>query len=146
MSEALAELDQADRVNYSETALKHNVSRQALSRRHKGESTSRAKATSNLRQALTGAQETMLVERISTLSVQGLPTTPQVVRDLAERIAEKPLGECWTRRFVQRHSEVLESIYLKPIDKQRKWAESVSYIEAFYKLVLVFLVSLTNNY
>ena len=88
MSDALAELNLEDRVNYSATALRHNVSRQALSRQHQGKSTSHKVVNVTVWQALSKAQEVKLVEWISAHSVQGWPMTPQVVRDLAERIAE----------------------------------------------------------
>ena len=135
MSEALAELELADRINYLATASRHHVGRHALSRRHQGKSTSREEVNSTVIKALSDAQESVLVERISALSLRGWPMTPQIVRDLAERIAGKPLGKCWTRRFVQRHLDTLESVYLKPIDKKRKWAESIAQIKAFYQLV-----------
>ena len=135
MSEVLAELELADRINYLATASRHNVGRHALSRRHQGKSTSREEVNSTVIKALSDAQESVLVERISALSLRGWPMTPQIVRDLAERIAGKPLGKCWTRQFVQRHLDTLESVYLKSIDKKRKWAESIAQIKAFYQLV-----------
>ena len=120
MSDALAELNLEDQINYSATASRYNVSRQTLSRQHKGKSTSHKVVNVTVRQALSGIQEVKLVERISAHSIQGWPMTPQVVRDLAERIAGRPLGECWTRHFVQHHSDELKSVFLKPIDKQHK--------------------------
>ena len=71
--------------------------------------------------------------------------TPQVVRDLAEHIARKPLGKCWTQHFVQRYLDTIESVYLKPIDKKCKWAESIAQIKAFYQLVLLSPVLLMNS-
>ena len=145
MSDALAELDLADRINYTATAVKHDISRHALSRRHQGKSTSRKEVNSTIVKALSNSQEAVLVERISALSLKGCPMTPQVVRDLAERIARRPLGKCWTQRFVQRHLDTIESVYLKPIDKKRKWAESIAQIKAFYQLVLLSPVLLMNS-
>ena len=71
--------------------------------------------------------------------------TPQVVRDLAECIAGRLLEECWTQHFVQHYSDELKSVFLKPIDKQHKWAESVVYIKAFYQLVTLSIVLFMNN-
>ena len=145
MNDALAELDLTDQINYSATALKHNLGRHALSCRHQGKSTSREQVNLTTNKALSDTQESVLVACISDLSLQGWPMIPQTVRDLAERIARKPLGKCWTRRFVQRHLDKLESAYLKPIDKQHKQAESVVHIKAFYQLVLLLSILSMNN-
>ena len=96
MSDALAELNPEDQINYSATASRYNVSRQTLSRQHKGKSTSHKVVNATVRQVLSGIQEAKLVERISAHSIQGWPMNPQVVQDLAERIAGRLLGECWT--------------------------------------------------
>ena len=79
MSDALAELDLADRINYTATAVKHDISCHALSRHHQGKSTSRKEVNSTIIKALSDSQEAVLVERISALSLKGWPMTPQVV-------------------------------------------------------------------
>ena len=79
MSEALAELELADRINYLATASRHNVGRHALSHRHQGKSTSREEVNSTVIKALPDAQKSVLVERISALSLRGWPMTPQII-------------------------------------------------------------------
>ena len=71
MSEALAELELADQINYLATASRHNVSHHTLSRHHQGKSTSQEEVSLTVIKVLPDAQESVLVECISALSLRG---------------------------------------------------------------------------
>ena len=66
---------------------------------------------------------------------RNMPPTTQIVKNLAEEIAQKEVGKNWTAGFVKRHKKKLKSVYLQRIEKQRimsKYAPSYVY---FYSLV-----------
>jgi hypothetical protein len=75
---AIDECNQVLNPNYAEIARKHNgVTRSTLSRRHRGQTTSRAVANSTYRQCLTNAQEEQLINQINKLSKRHMPPTSQ---------------------------------------------------------------------
>jgi hypothetical protein len=85
---ALADLESQDSVNYAATAKKWEIHRSMLNRRHKGQSTSRAVANSKYRQRLTKVQEETLLKHIESLTERYMPSTSQIVQNLAEEIAD----------------------------------------------------------
>ena len=139
---ALADLESQDSVNYAATAKKWNVQRTTLLRRHKGQTTSRAEANSKYRQRLTNVQEDTLLRHIDILTERHMPPTSQIVQNLAEEIAGRPLGKNWTGQFIKRHEKRITSLYLRPIDRSRVSSESASVYEQFYALVFDFTIDL----
>ncbi len=82
---AIADLESQSRINYAATAKKYHIDRTTLARRHRGETGIREEATSNRHKALTDLQEKALINRINTLNARGMPLTPHIVKNLAER-------------------------------------------------------------
>ncbi|KAL2349867.1 hypothetical protein BJ546DRAFT_1085497 [Cryomyces antarcticus] len=73
---------------------------------------------------LTSVQKEALIEHANKLTDTGLPSTPQMVRDIAEEIARTQIVSHWVARFCQRHRRRLFSVYLRTIDHERKVADS----------------------
>jgi hypothetical protein len=137
MEAAIQACNEVDNPNYSQIAKSHNgVSRSTLSRRHRGQNTSRATANSIYRQCLTDAQEEQLIGQINKLSVRHMPPTSQIVRNMAEEIrGGKAVSKNWVSNFVLRHESRLLSKYLRNIDNLRAHAEFAPLFEDFYHLV-----------
>ena len=129
---AIADLESQRRPNIAETAKKWNVARTTLSDRFKGKSTSAAEAVSDTHKKLTTTEEETLIAHINKLSNRGLPPTPQFVKNLAEEIADKPIGKNWVARFVDRYKDQLSSIYLRTIDHKRKTADNSEHFQHYF--------------
>jgi hypothetical protein len=143
---AIADLESQVCLNYTDAAKKWNIDRSTLSRRHRGVTGSKQDQYSYTAKKLTDVQETVLVRYINDLSARGLPPTLQIVKNLAKELAGEEIGQCWVRRFVERKKNALRSIYLTPIDHQRKVSDNSHHYEHFYANVcryfycLVFIV------
>ena len=133
---ALAHLRAQSKPNYAEASRLYRVPPSTLSRRFRGITASRAQSISNHCQALNNVQEDTLLGYIDTLTNIFMPPTTQIVRNLAEQIAQRELGINWTARFLKRHSNRITSPYLRALDSKRASAESVPTFEHFYQLVL----------
>jgi hypothetical protein len=132
---AIDDLESQDHPNIAATAKKWKVARETLSKRFRGETTSRREAISYTHKKLTDAQETTLVGYINRLSDRGLPPTPQIVKNLAEEIIRNEIGPNWVARFIRRHHDQLKSVYLRTIDHKRKIADNSHYFQHFYDTV-----------
>ena len=100
---AIADLESQDRQNIAATAKKWGVARETLSKRFRGKTVSNQEANSYARRQLTDTQEKTLIQYINKLSNRGLPPTPQIVKNLAEEIADTKLGPNWVSRFCIQH-------------------------------------------
>jgi len=129
---ALDDLKSQEVVNFAATAKKYNLDRTTLMRRFKGKTTSNQDANSIHHKLLTDAQEEILLRHISDLSNRGMPPTPQILENLIVEIVRKPIGQCWVRRFCQRHKNEIKSVYLRGIDQTRKVSDNSAYFEHFY--------------
>lgn len=132
---AIAHLNAQERPNYSEASELFDIDRTTLWRRHNGLTVSRAEANSTYRQRLNNTQEKELLRYIAALTDRHIPPTTQIIKNLAEEILKGPVGKNWTAGFVKRHSKHICSLYLRPLDRARASAESVSIFERFYVLV-----------
>ncbi len=137
---AIADLESQNRINYTTTAKKWDLDRTTLARRHRGETGTREKATSNSYKTLTDLQEKALVERINILSTRGMPPTPQIVKNLAEELANRKLNKNWVANFTERYDKELISIYLRVIDHKRKIADNSHHFIYFFKNIRYFLI------
>jgi len=115
IEEALNDLNSQEAPNYSQTAKKYGVSRSQLSKRHRGIHGSKADGYENM-SLLSKQQQRDLVKYINTLTGKGLPPTSAIVRVFAKDISSKWPGKNWVSRFVNAHSETLESSYLGRLD------------------------------
>ena len=135
---AIAELESQNRINYASTARKYNIDRSTLSRRHKSETGAKKEATSNFVQALTNAQEKILVTYVNQLSARGMPPTPQILKNIAEELANVKLGKNWPSRFRARYGKEMKSLYLRTIDHKRKLADNSHHFEHYFENVRAF--------
>jgi hypothetical protein len=132
---AISDLNAQEKPQYAQIARKYGLDRTTLMRRYKGQTVSNEAAHSIHQKLLTDAQEEVLLDHISKLSARGLPPTPQILRNLVVEIIRHDIGECWIRRFCQRHKNRITSVYLKGIDQSRKVADNSKYFEHFYSNV-----------
>ena len=130
---AIADLESQEHINYRAIAKKWALDRTTLARRHRGETGSNRDATSYTRRQLTDIQEKTLVRYINKLSDRGLPPTPQIVKNLAEKIAGVTLGKNWVSRFYERHQDQLLNLYLRTIDHKRKLTDNSYHFQHFYE-------------
>ena len=83
-------------------------------------------------------QENVLIRYINNLSARGLPLISQIVRNLAKELAGKDIGSNWVARFVKRKKDALRSIYLTPIDHQRKVSDNSHHYKYFFANVRLY--------
>src|SRR5271156_317249 len=89
---AIADLKSQESLNYAGTAKKWNVDRFTLSRRYRGVTGSRDDQYSYAIEAFTNEQENVLVRYINDFSAKGLSPIFQIVKNLAEKLANKRLS------------------------------------------------------
>jgi hypothetical protein len=88
---AIAYLKAQKKLDFTEASKFYGGPRSTVSRRFRGVSSSRAHAISNHCQALNSVQEDTLLGYIDTLKNRFMPPTTQIVRNLAEQIAQREL-------------------------------------------------------
>jgi hypothetical protein len=106
MKAALAVLDflkPGERLNYTATAKKFGIGRDALSRRHRGVQGSREQQYRN-QQNLSPTQESHFIEYVDRLCEYGLPSTKRMIRNFAQEITQKYVGNNWIDLFLKRHN------------------------------------------
>ncbi|OCK73331.1 hypothetical protein K432DRAFT_313067, partial [Lepidopterella palustris CBS 459.81] len=84
---------------------------------------------------LTPGQARTLVNYINKLTLCGLHPTHAMVRNLASSLVKRYLGECWVKRFIERHKNTIKLSYLLPLDKVRKKANSALYYSLYFELL-----------
>ena len=132
---AIADLKTQAKLNYDATAKKHNVDRNTLRRRFKGETTSVAEAHSENLKLLSNAEERALVDRVNTLSARGIPPTPRMLTNIVQELTNGPVGDHWVSRFVKRYKNELCSFYLDSIDHAKRVADNSRHFEHYFMLV-----------
>jgi transposase-like protein len=140
--EAIADLDAQKVPNIRKTAAKYGLCAHTLGNRWKGRTTSMEEAVSIHRQALTNSQEKALIQVINQLTDRKMPPTSAIVKNLAEEIRGAPVGKNWVGSFVQRHQDILKSVYLKNMEAKRIKGEYPPTYEYFFKLVLCYFILL----
>jgi transposase-like protein len=88
---AIESLEAGEDINYAQIARLYGVERSTLSRRHRGQTTSR-KAYSQMQLSLHPQQDLELLRYIKRLTERGLPPTRAVIRNFASQIAQRELG------------------------------------------------------
>jgi hypothetical protein len=134
IDEALAECNSLACPVYSEIARKHSVNRSMLSKRHRGVHGSKEAQYSKLG-LLSSEQEQTLVYYINKLTERGLPPTCVMVRNFAAEICKQLPGKNWVYRFVDRHSTILSSGFLKGAEIARQKADSVWELAQYFRKV-----------
>jgi hypothetical protein len=143
---AIDDLKTQKRVNFAATARRWDIERTTLTRRFRGTQGTIEDANSYVRQQLTQTQEEALITYVNKLNDRGFPPTPQILKNIAESIAQTTLGPNWVARFCKRHSTRLVSLYLRTIDHKRKIADNSQYFQHFFDLVRIFLTRVSHIY
>ena len=119
-------------------SLAFDVPRTTL-RRRIGGIASQAEKNANC-QKLSNTEESTLSAWILDMAGRGLPLQLSTVRHLAQLLLSarlssfQPVGECWVKRFIQRHPE-LKSKYTRKYDYQRAKCEDSQLIKDWFKRV-----------
>lgn len=131
---AIAHLKANDDANISSTAREFGVNRSTLSRRFNGVTGSvQSKAENQM--ILSYQQERTLVKYLNTLSERGLPPTPSMLCNFVYDIAKRRPERGWVPAFCKRHKDEILSIYLQPLDKDRKFADNKISYELYFQLI-----------
>ena len=100
-------------------------------------------------QKLIPAEETVLVNFLNESAARGFPQTPRNLADFANMIRRNRLGakcedvgESWTGRFLDRHRDILQTHWSKPLDTQRARAMNPEAKKKWFELVEEFVVKL----
>ena len=131
-----------ERPHISATARKHGIARKTLEDRWKGKSVSIQEANSLYRHCLTEPQEKALIGIVNDLTNRNMRPTSAIVKNLAEEINRGLLGKIWVPLFLQRHQDVLKSLYLSNIDMKRVKGEFPPIYQEFYRLFTYNFLSL----
>jgi hypothetical protein len=99
------------------------------------------------RQKLTPAEEGVLKNFILESAERGFPMTLRQIEDYANLILRnrqgpeyQPVGESWGGRFLDRHREILQTHWSKPLDTQRARAMTPEAKKNWFELVENFVV------
>ncbi|KAF2182033.1 DDE-domain-containing protein [Zopfia rhizophila CBS 207.26] len=131
---ALADLESQNPPNYSATARKYNVGRSTLSRRHRGLTVSREAYIENI-SILTQEQENNLISYIKRLTAMSLPPTNKMVENFVHDLTGHWVHKNFVTEWWQKHSDVLGSSYLTPIDLNRTKADNNFLYSRYFSLV-----------
>jgi AraC-like DNA-binding protein len=138
---ALAIEDLANQAvpNLKATAARFQLVRTTLMRRFKRMTQSQRVARSESQQCLSLAQEEALVSYITSLTERSMPPTSQIVHNLAEEIRGRPVNKNWVAGFTRRYQDRILGVHLRTIDNKRVKADNPLGLEAFYKLVCIYI-------
>jgi ribosomal protein S24E len=135
MRKALAEIESSEAPDYAIIARKYGLMRSTLSRRARGQTTSRTEFQSQIHQCLTNAQERVLINQINRLTGRGIPPTSQMVKNFAEEMIGYTVGKNWVSQFCRRYQSELKSLYLYNIENQYIKGEYGPIYKLFFDLV-----------
>jgi hypothetical protein len=142
---AIEDISKQTTPNWLGTARRFQINRITLMRRYTGAQQSRTIANAETHQCLSKAQEETLIGYINSLTDRSLPPTSQIVHNMAEELAKRPINKNWVGGFVKRHKDQLSAVYLRTIDNKRVKADSISSYERYYNLVSLYITYIINN-
>lgn len=86
-------LNSQKELDFRAAAIEYKVDHSTLMRQFNGKYLSRAAATSIYHQNLTDVKENTLIDYINSLTDHFIPSTPQIVRNLAEELISRPINK-----------------------------------------------------
>jgi AraC-like DNA-binding protein len=134
IEKAIIELRAAEHPNIAATARKYGIGRTRLSRHFRGLITSRDEYRNRMR-LLSKQQDLRLLELVNSLSRDGFPPRPKLIRQLARDLCGVLPTRNWPQRWLKQHSDELSSGNLKGFDLARKKADSYWQYDAYFDLV-----------
>jgi hypothetical protein len=75
------------------------------------------------------------VQCINDLNIRGLPPIFQIVKNLAEELADKEFNYNWVSRFTERKKKILKNVCLITIAHERKIPDNSRHYEHFFENV-----------
>ena len=146
INKALEDLRSQESPNYSATAIKWNVKKETLRRRHLGKQQPRQTAQAEANGILSPQQNKDLVAYICKLSARGTPPIPAMVRNFAYEISKRWPGKNWTATFKQRNQNLLDARVLAGFELARVKADNSGKYQAYFDLVgCLFAVNINTN-
>ncbi len=108
------------------------------------------KESHEVQQRLTPSKEVVLVDFLNQSADRGFPQTLRNIEHYASLIQKQrledspvtPVGENWVHRFLDRHRNVLQTHWSKPLDTQRAQAMNPEAKKRWFALVEEFVVNL----
>jgi hypothetical protein len=123
-----------EQLTYQEVADRWGVSRSAVSRRHRGVSSTSADHYAEM-QALSPPQELQLVQYIEEPNKHGLPPTNEMIHNFASEIAGRLLGPTWVSRFINQQGIHLIIRWSSGVDRVRFQADDMDNYELYFDLL-----------
>jgi hypothetical protein len=77
-------------------------------------------------------EENVLVRYINKLNIRELSPISQIVKNLAEEIANKNLNSNWITRFLKRKKNIIRNVYLIIINYKRKVSDNSHHYKHFF--------------
>ena len=121
-------------------ALQYRVNHVTLSRQYKGALL--IAAFNALKQKLTAAEETILINFALESADRGLPITHAMLSSMANKLLESrlgshyvPVGLNWSDRFIEWHYQSLQMHWTKPLDTQCARALNPKIVKHWFSLV-----------
>src|SRR5450432_363095 len=137
---AIEDLTKQAVPNLTSTVARFQLDCMTLTRRFKHTTQSQRVARSESQQCLSLAQEEALISYITSLTERSMPPTSQIVQNLAEEIRGKPVNKNWVAGFTRRYQDRILGVHLRTIDNKRVKADNPLGLEAFYKLVCIYIL------
>lgn len=118
----------------------YDVPLSSLTYRYHGRTTRQDSQLKNRK--LTSTEESVLVQWIISMDERGQPPRVSIVRETANLLlsnrdnstTSSTVGECWVKRFIDRHSE-LKTQFSRSYDYKRALCEDPKIIQAWFELV-----------
>lgn len=86
------------------------------------------------KQALTPAQEDSMIKWMNQLYRWGFPARLDMLRSMAEKLADRVLGVNWVTKFLRRHKDTIQTRYSRQLDNNRARAADPKQLIEFYQL------------
>ncbi|KAI0337544.1 hypothetical protein BDW22DRAFT_1433204 [Trametopsis cervina] len=83
---------------------------------------------------LSPAEEDVLVQWTKVMGRRAVPLTPELIHNYASDITGEPLGQHWTRRFLQRHRDI-KIRKTSTLEACHAQALNATNVEGFYDIV-----------
>ncbi len=133
-----ADLTLQDSFNYTATAKKFNINWIMLSWWYKDIiiSIKKSKQTTSI---LSNQQEKELIHYINKLIKRDILSFNAMIRVFAYNISEKQSDKNWFYKFIQCHSDILQSKFLQEADLKWKKVDNAYQYQLYFDLVSVFI-------
>jgi hypothetical protein len=88
-------------------------------------------------------EKDFLIRYINKLNIRRFLLISQIMKNLAEKIANKNLNFNWIIKFLKRKKNVIRNVYLIIINYKRKVSDNSYYYKYFFINVRLYFLSIT---